>query len=92
MCRGKRLYFDAVQILDADLAKLLAADILAAIHAHVALLPVERRLRPPVAPKPPRESKSSAAAPPSKPKLNQSPKPLPPPQRLLAPRPLRRSS
>jgi hypothetical protein len=100
--QGKRLYIDAIQVLDADLSKRLAADILAAIHAHIALLPVERRLRPPIAPKPPREPKSSAAAPAQKPSPSPAAikpastksappklKPLPPPQRLLLPRPQR---
>jgi hypothetical protein len=77
-CGKKRLYRDAVQVLDADLSKLLAVDILAAINAYIALLPVERRLRPPMTPKPSREPKSpavvsSVAVTPSKPKPNQSP-------------------
>ena len=83
---GKRLYRDAVEILDADLAKQLTADILAAIEAHVALLPVERRARPPVEP-PPREPKSSVAAAAGKASPSPGPpggKPLPPPERLLA--------
>jgi hypothetical protein len=47
---GKRRYRDAVTILDPDLEKLLAAEILAAIQKHVALLPPELRMRPPLPP------------------------------------------
>jgi hypothetical protein len=73
---GKRLFYDAVQILDADLSKLVAADILIAIRAHMALLPPEQRLLPPAPPKSPTPASPSAAG--------RWAKPLPPPQRLLA--------
>src|SRR5262249_24290834 len=79
---GKRLFRGAVQILDADLSKLLAADIVAAIRAHIALLPAEPRLRPPAPLKP------KPQAHPIPPPLPNRLKPLPPPQRLLT-RPVR---
>jgi hypothetical protein len=68
---GKRLYFDAVEILDADLGTLLTTDILAAINAHVQALPPEARVR---RVKPPE---------PKKPEPINRPKPVPPPARLL---------
>jgi hypothetical protein len=71
----KRLYWDAVQILDGVLAKRLAADILRAIRAHVAGLPEKRRQRPPVA------LKHMPSQSPGPAKL----KPLPPPERLMPP-------
>jgi hypothetical protein len=83
---GEHRYRDALQILNADLAKRLATDILAAIQTHVALLPPEQRMRPPLAPKASRVPPASLGAPPEKPKPSPPPqrKPLPPPARLLA--------
>jgi hypothetical protein len=87
------LYFPAVVIPDDDLRELLASEILAAIHAYVATLPPDQRMRPPTVrlPRPP------AVPPPGKPKTLTAPvqqvKPeksatakhaLPPPHRLLA--------
>lgn len=60
---GQREYRDAVLILDTDLAQQLTADILATIHAHVALLPPEHRMRPPAPPKTSRKQKVSVAPP-----------------------------
>jgi hypothetical protein len=45
---GKRLFRDAVQILNDDLSKLLAADILMAISQHVAMLPPQERIKAPL--------------------------------------------
>jgi hypothetical protein len=85
---GQRLFRDAVQILDADLSRLVGDEILAAIRAHVALLPADRRSLPPktVSPKPAVPPQPAPRAP-AKPA---SVKPLPPPSRLLTrPNPLR---
>jgi hypothetical protein len=81
---GKRIYIDAVQVIDPDLAQLVAADILKAIGAHVALLRAERRSKPPVEWKPepqkvdPKKVEPKAAAAAAAPER----KPLPPPVRL----------
>ena len=67
---GKRSYLSAVVVIDKDLRELLAADILAAIHAYVASLPPDQRMRPPRPPtmQPPaeigqRQEGAAAAAP-----------------------------
>jgi hypothetical protein len=57
-----RVYRDAVKILDEDLAKVIAAEIVAAIQAHIVLLPEEGRLRPPVPSKRPSKPSQSPAA------------------------------
>ena len=77
-----RSYRPAVEILDADLRELLAADILAAIRAYIATLPPDERTRPPRPPQcangtmPPRDSRQS-------PETNGK-RPLAPPVRLMA--------
>jgi hypothetical protein len=97
---GKGMFRDTVQVPDADLAKLLAGDILAAVEAHIAFLPEEQRLRLPIPLKPRLKPNQPPAtqdalvmtAPASKPSSSPSPtksvphklKPLPPPQRLSA--------
>ena len=93
---GNWLYFPAVVIPDDELRELLAGEILAAIHAHIETLPPERRAKPPRVeqkpverpgpepvnrPLPVRPVAIPAAA---KPKL-------PPPLKLLANLPRRRS-
>jgi len=80
---GRRLFRDAVQILDTDLAELVAADILAAIRAHVALLPAERRSLPPVLHRPPKTPPQLTVEPAGKLTVQPAGKlRLPPPARL----------
>jgi hypothetical protein len=82
---GQRLFRDAVQILDTDLAQLVAADILAAIRTHVALLPAERRSLPPLLNRPPKTPPKLTVEPVGKLTVQPAGKlTLPPPERLLA--------
>jgi hypothetical protein len=56
----KRIYRDAVQILDPDLRELLTADILDAIQTYIATLPEEERIKPP---RPPRSDNVNSGTP-----------------------------
>ena len=82
----KLRYRDAVQILDADLGKLLAADILAAIAQHVATLPPKQRSQAPqpTAPRAVFKPKAKPEVLLSAGKTANGAKPLPPPVRLMA--------
>jgi hypothetical protein len=70
----KRIYRDAVQILDPDLRALLTADILAAIRQHVETLPPEERIKPP---RPPRSDNVSLGSPDPRQAVNSTRRPEP---------------
>jgi hypothetical protein len=96
---GRRMFRDAVQVVDADLDKLLSADILAAIQAYAALLPGERRRRPPLTPdeiralpQPPPPQRGTNPAARSTAPTPRRREPLPPPARLSIPTPHARGS
>jgi hypothetical protein len=59
---GKRLFRPAVEIPDPDLREVMAMEILAALHAHIATLPPEQRLRAPLTPEELAQNKAKRAA------------------------------
>jgi hypothetical protein len=84
--QGKRVYRNAVQILDGDLSELLRADILDAIRAHIETLPPEERVRPPKPPGQmiePRKPETVKKAVTNDHCFANGRKPVPPPARLL---------
>jgi hypothetical protein len=80
---GRRMFRDTVQVLDADLAALLADDILTAIARHLETIPPEKHSKPPRIPEPKPVPVPVAAANVKKvPAAVNGKKPLPPPARL----------
>jgi hypothetical protein len=85
---GKRVYYNAIEIPDADLRTLIEEEILSAIHAHVATLPPEQRSKPIKPPTPPKPAPIAPAVSnrQQRPFQPQPTKPLSPPDRLSVPK------
>jgi hypothetical protein len=80
---GRRQFFNAVEIIDADLRELLTQEILAAIRAHIETLPLEQRVKPPEQRIKPLKKPGPVLERTNKLEPIRTPKPVPPPQRLL---------